>query len=56
MYRHEDYLDGIALVKEGKVHLKPLVSKVFAFQDYLEAYQYIDSNRETTMKVIIKVQ
>ncbi len=56
MYRHEDYLDGIALVNGGKVHLKPLISKTFAFQDYLKAYQYIDDNRETTMKVIINVQ
>ena len=27
-----------------------------AFKDYLRAYQYIDDNRETTMKVIINVQ
>ena len=56
MYRNEDYLDGIRLVEEGKVILKPLISKHFAFQDYLKAYQYIDDNRETTMKVIINVQ
>lgn len=56
MYRHEDYVDAIRLTEEGKVHLKPLISKVFAFQDYLKAYQYIDSNRETTMKVLIDVQ
>ena len=56
MYRHDDYVDGIALVNEGKVHLRPLISKTFAFNDYLKAYQYIDDNRETTMKVIINVQ
>ena len=44
------------LVNEGKVHLRPLISKTFAFKDYLKAYQYIDDNRETTMKVIINVQ
>ena len=55
MYRHDDYIDGIRLVNEGKVHLKPLISKTFAFKDYLKAYQYIDDNRETTMKVIINV-
>ncbi len=27
MYRHDDYVDGIRLVNEGKVHLKPLISK-----------------------------
>ncbi len=56
MYRHEDYLDAIRLVQEGKVHLRSLISKTFAFQDYLKAYQYIDDNRETTMKVIINVR
>ncbi len=56
MYRHEDYVEAIRLVNEGKVFLKPLISKTFAFKDYLAAYQYIDANRETTMKVIINVQ
>ena len=56
MYRNEDYIDAIRLVKEGKVALKPLISKHFAFREYLDAYQYIDDNRETTMKVIINVQ
>ena len=55
MYRHEDYVGAIRLVNEGKVHLRPLISRTFAFKDYLKAYQYIDANRETTMKVIINV-
>ena len=56
MYRNEDYVDAIRLVNEGKVCLKPLISKHFAFRDYKAAYEYIDANRETTMKVIINVQ
>lgn len=56
MYRHDDYVDAIALVNGGRVHLRPLISKIFAFRDYLAAYQYIDDNRETTMKVLIDVQ
>ena len=56
MYRNEDYVEAISLVNEGKVKLNPLISKKFAFRDYEKAYQYIDSNRETTMKVIIDVQ
>lgn len=56
MYRTEDYADAIRLVNEKKVQLAPLVSKHFAFRDYLSAYEYIDDNRETTMKVIINVQ
>ena len=55
MYRHEDYLEAIRLVNEGKVRLEPLMSRHFPFRDYLAAYQYIDANRETTMKVLIDV-
>lgn len=55
MYRHEDYVDAIRCVSEGKVQLKPLISKTFGFDDYLDAYKYIDANRETTMKVLISV-
>lgn len=55
MYRHEDYVEAIRLVKEGKIHLKPLMTGHFRFTDYLEAYKYIDNNRETTMKVLIDV-
>lgn len=55
MYRHEDYVEAIRLVQEGKVALRPLISSHFAFRDYLEAYRYIDANRETTMKVLIDV-
>lgn len=55
MYRHEDYVDAIRLVSEGKIQLKPLMSKHFAFRDYGAAYEYIDNNRESTMKVLIDV-
>ena len=55
MYRHEDYVDAIRLVEEGKVRLKPLQSAHFAFRDYAAAYEYIDANREKTMKVLIDV-
>ena len=56
MYRHEDYLDAILLVSKGSIRLEPLMSRTFNFRDYLKAYQYIDANRETTMKVLIDVQ
>lgn len=55
MYRHEDFVDAIRMVNEKKIQLKPLMSQHFAFKDYLDAYKYIDDNRETTMKVIVDV-
>lgn len=56
MYRHDSYVDGIRLVEEGKIHLKPLISAYFGFKDFKKAYEYIDANRETTMKVIVNIQ
>ena len=56
MYRHEDYVKAIELVNAGKVALKPLMSKVFPFAQYKQAYEYIDNNRETSMKILIDVQ
>ena len=56
MYRTEDYQTAIELANSGKVQLKPLISQRFPFRQYLDAYQYIDANRETTMKVLIDVQ
>lgn len=56
MYRHEDYVRAIELVSQKKIQLRPLMSKTFAFSDYLKAYQFIDANREQTMKVLIDVQ
>lgn len=53
MYRHEDYLTAIDMVSSGAVNLAPLISKRFPFEQYHDAYQYIDAHRETTMKIII---
>ncbi len=33
----------------------PLQSAHLALQDYQQAYEYIDNNRESTMKVLIDV-
>ena len=55
MYRHEDFIDAIRFVQEGKIQLKPLRTAHFAFKDWPKAYEYIDTHRETTMKVIVDV-
>lgn len=55
MYIHSDYVDAIRLLQERKVLLTPLISEHFPFREYQKAYEFIDANRETTMKVIINV-
>ena len=53
MYRHEDYQTAIDYVSRGIVNLEPLVSNRFAFEEYDDAYKFIDTHRETSMKVLI---
>lgn len=53
MYRHEDYLTAIDSIDRGAINLQPLVTNHFPFEQYNEAYQFIDAHRETSMKVIV---
>lgn len=55
MYRHENYVEAIRLVEEGKIKLKPLQSAHFPFESYLDAYKYIEANRKKSMKILIDV-
>ena len=56
MYRHEDYLTAVDFVSRGLVNLEPLISNRFGFEQYNEAYQYIEDNKMTTMKVIVDLE
>ena len=53
MYRHEDYLEAVKLISEGRIILDPLISKHFPFEKYPEAYQYIEESEDKVMKVKI---
>ena len=53
MYRHEDYEAAVEMIANGKVNLEPLISKHFPFEEYLQAYKYIEEQGDKTMKVII---
>lgn len=56
MYRHEDYLTAIDSIDRGAINLQPLVTNHFPFEQYNEAYQFIDAHRETSMKVIVDLE
>lgn len=56
MYRHEDYLTAIDSIDRGAIHLRPLVTNRFPFEQYNEAYRFIDAHRETSMKVIVDLE
>jgi len=53
MYKVLDYWTAIDLVRSGQIRLKPLMTKHFPFDQYPEAYRYIEKNRDRAMKVFI---
>ena len=53
MYRHEDYEAAVEMIANGKIKLEPLISKHFPFEEYQQAYKFIEEQGEKTMKVII---
>jgi len=53
MYRHEDFEQAVEWIASGEVQTDPLVSKHFAFEDYAEAYTFIDDEGDKAMKVMI---
>jgi len=55
MYRQEDYLDAVKAIVSNKINLDPLISNHFPFEKYKEAYQFIDEQKDKTMKVILNM-
>lgn len=53
MYKHEDYIEAANMISERKVITEPLVTKHFPFEQYSNAYKYIDAEGDKTMKVMI---
>lgn len=55
MYKASDYHRAVDLIASNKVTLEPLISKVFPFAKYLDAYQYIIEQGDMSMKVFVNV-
>jgi L-iditol 2-dehydrogenase len=53
MYRAEDYVDAVNLAASGKMALDRLVTDRYKFEDYAEAYRYIEKAGDKAMKVMI---
>jgi L-iditol 2-dehydrogenase/threonine 3-dehydrogenase len=53
MYKHEDYLEAVEFISQNKICTEPLVTKHFPFEEYDQAYKYIDMVGPETMKVMI---
>jgi L-iditol 2-dehydrogenase/threonine 3-dehydrogenase len=55
MYRHEDYLEAVDLVSKGVIKTAPLITRHFPFEQYHDAYKFIESHADQALKVMIDV-
>ncbi len=55
MYRQEDYEAAAEMIAAGKIITKPLLSKSFPFNQYPDAYKYIEKQGDKSMKVMIEL-
>ena len=53
MYRHEDYEVAVEMISSGRIVTTPLLTTNFPFEQYLEAYKYIEQKGDKYMKVMI---
>jgi L-iditol 2-dehydrogenase len=55
MYKRPDYERAVELIASGGIITEPLVSKHFAFDNYIDAYHFIDQFGDKSMKAVIDV-
>jgi len=55
MYRHEDWEQAVKWIAAGDVRTEPLVSKHYPFEQFPDAYAFIDAEGDRSMKVMIDV-
>jgi 2-desacetyl-2-hydroxyethyl bacteriochlorophyllide A dehydrogenase len=53
MYRHEDYETAAKWIAGGKIVTTPLLTRSFPFEQYPEAYRFIERQGDQVMKVMI---
>ena len=53
MYRVEDYIKSIELAGSGRIELDALITHTVKFQDYPQAYQIIEAQKDKAMKVMV---
>ena len=56
MYQKQDYERAIELVTGGKLRLDKMITHRFAFEQYLEAYETIETSNGEYMKVMVDLE
>jgi 2-desacetyl-2-hydroxyethyl bacteriochlorophyllide A dehydrogenase len=55
MYKHEDYEQAVKWIASGDIITEPIITKHFPFEQYVDAYKFIEEQQDKTLKVIIDV-
>lgn len=55
MYKHEDYEQAVQWIATGAVKTEPLITRHFPFEQYADAYHFIEAQGDKTLKVMIDV-
>ncbi len=55
MYVDKDFQDTIDYMSAGKINMNPLISKVFKFDEYPEAFKYIEKHKNESLKILIEM-
>jgi L-iditol 2-dehydrogenase len=56
MYQRVDYEKAIAHMHAGNINITPLLSSRFPLEKYAEAYDFVNTQKDRVMKVMINVQ
>lgn len=55
MYVEDEWDDTTAYIAQGKIKMGPLLSRVFPFDEYQDAFRYIEQNKDASLKVLIEL-
>ena len=55
MYVEKDFRDTINYMAAGKINTRPLISKIFPFEDYQKAFEYIENNKDESIKILLEI-
>ena len=55
MYLREDFKKAAQWIASGHIQTEPLISRHFTFEDFSSAYDYLEEEGESALKVIIDV-
>ena len=56
MYKHPDYLQAVKWIAAGDIVTEPLITRHFPFEQYAEAYRFIEEQAHQSLKVMVDVQ